>query len=129
MSKKEEAEYEEYESLKNSKFKQQKLPGWRPVPSMVRTIIIYFGLGIVFVGLGVLILLFSNKIVEDKKEYCANIPANTNIWLSRFKSAMKKFTSLISSTILSIMMSPPDVLCAESPDVCICVLSLFLLLP
>ena len=58
MSKKEEKEYEEYESLKNSKFKQQKLPGWRPVPSMIRTVIIYFGFGIVFVGLGVLILLF-----------------------------------------------------------------------
>ena len=76
MSKKEEAEYEEYESLKNSKFKQQKLPGWRPVPSMVRTIIIYFGLGIVFVGLGVLILLFSNEIVEYPKQYCETILEN-----------------------------------------------------
>jgi len=72
MSKKEEKEYEEYESLKNSKFKQQKLPGWRPVPSMLRTIIIYFGFGIVFVGLGVLILLFSNDIVEHKDNYCKN---------------------------------------------------------
>ena len=64
MSKKEEREYEEYEQLKNSKFKQQKLPGWRPVPSMARTVTIFFILGIVFAGLGVLILLFSNKIVE-----------------------------------------------------------------
>ena len=69
MSKKEEKEYEEYESLKNSKFKQQKLPGWRPVPSMIRTVIIYFGFGIVFVGLGVFILLFSNDIEEHKEEY------------------------------------------------------------
>ena len=64
MSKKEEREYEEYEQLKNSKFKQQKLPGWRPVPSMFRTVSIFFTSGIVFAGLGVLILLFSNKIVE-----------------------------------------------------------------
>ena len=75
MSKKEEKEYEEYESLKNSKFKQQKLPGWRPVPSMIRTVIIYFGFGIVFVGLGVLILLFSNDIVEYREVYCEDIPA------------------------------------------------------
>ena len=75
MSKKEEREYEEYEKLKNSKFKQQKLPGWRPVPSMARTVTIFFILGIVFAGLGVLILFFSNKIEEiivryDNKEEC-----------------------------------------------------------
>ena len=78
MSKKEEKEYEEYESLKNSKFKQQKLPGWRPVPSMLRTIIIYFGFGIVFVGLGVLILLFSNDIVEYPFEYCEKVDNEGN---------------------------------------------------
>ena len=69
MSKKEEAEYEEYEKLKNSKFKQQKMAGWRPVPSMARTVVIFFVLGIVFVGLGVLILLFSNEIVEITEKY------------------------------------------------------------
>ena len=76
MSKKEEAEFEEYESLKNSKFKQQKLPGWRPVPSMARTITIFIILGIVFAGIGVLILLFSDQIVEYKESYsdkCNNI--------------------------------------------------------
>ena len=69
MSKKEELEYEEYEKLKNSKFKQQKLPGWRPVPSMIRAIAIFLSLGIVFAGLGVLILLFSNQIVEKIERY------------------------------------------------------------
>ena len=42
MSNKEEAENEEYERLKNSKFKQQKLPGWRPVPTITSTTIIFF---------------------------------------------------------------------------------------
>lgn len=79
MSKKEEAEYEEYESLKNSKFKQQKLPGWRPVPSMGRTLVIYFGFGIIFVGLGVLILLFSNNIVEYNEDYCKDQSAKSCI--------------------------------------------------
>ena len=72
MSKKEEAEFEEYENLKNSKFKQQKLPGWRPVPSMARTVTIFITLGIVFAALGVIILLFSNKIVEYIQEYDDN---------------------------------------------------------
>ena len=77
MSKKEEAKYEEYESLKNSKFKQQKLPGWRPVPSIARTVTIFTSFGIIFAGLGVLILLFSNEIVEYKTKYnidCENKP-------------------------------------------------------
>ena len=69
MPKKEEIEYEEYESLKNSKFKQQKLPGWRPVPSMFRAVTVFFTLGIVFAGLGVLILLFSNESVEFTERY------------------------------------------------------------
>ena len=69
MSKKEEKEYEEYESLKNSKLKQQKLPGWRPVPSMARTVTVFITLGVIFAGLGVLILLFSNQIVEIKERY------------------------------------------------------------
>ena len=76
MSKKEEREYEEYENLKNSKFKQQKLPGWRPVPSMGRTVTIFFSLGVVFTGLGVLILLFSNKTVEMIERYDNVFPCN-----------------------------------------------------
>ena len=88
MSKKEEAEFEEYESLKNSKFKQQKLPGWRPVPSMAGTITIFIILGIVFAGLGVLILLFSNQIVEDIKRY-DDICNNTQICPITFKIEKK----------------------------------------
>ena len=44
MANREEAENEEYERLKNSKFKQQKLPGWRPVPTITSTTIIFFAL-------------------------------------------------------------------------------------
>ena len=69
MANKEEAENEEYERLKNSKFKQQKLPGWRPVPTITSTTIIFFCFGAVFIVLGVIILVFSNQIEEVSYRY------------------------------------------------------------
>ena len=58
-----------YERLKNSKFKQQKLPGWRPVPTIASTTIIFICFGVIFILLGTLILIFSNQIIEIKKQY------------------------------------------------------------
>ena len=55
--------------MKNSKFKQQKLPGWRPVPTITSTTIIFFCFGIVFIILGIIILIFSNKIEEISFRY------------------------------------------------------------
>ena len=69
MANREEAENEEYERLKNSKFKQQKLPGWRPVPTITSTTIIFFCFGAVFIVLGVIILVFSNQIEEVSFRY------------------------------------------------------------
>ena len=69
MANREEAENEEYERLKNSKFKQQKLPGWRPVPTITSTTIIFFCFGAVFIVLGVIILVFSNQIEEVSYRY------------------------------------------------------------
>ena len=60
---------EEYEKLKNSKFKQQKLPGWRPVPTITSTTIVFFCFGVVFIVLGIIILIFSNKIEEISYQY------------------------------------------------------------
>ena len=69
MSKREKDENEEYERLKNSKFKQQKLPGWRPAPTITSTTIIFFCFGIIFIILGIIILVFSNKIEEVSYRY------------------------------------------------------------
>ena len=69
MANREDAENEEYERLKNSKFKQQKLPGWRPVPTITSTTIIFFCFGVVFIVLGIIILIFSNKIEEVSLRY------------------------------------------------------------
>ena len=62
-----------YERLKNSKFKQQKLPGWRPVPTIASTTIIFICFGVIFILLGTLILIFSNQIIEIQKQY-DNLP-------------------------------------------------------
>ena len=69
MANRDDAENEEYERLKNSKFKQQKLPGWRPVPTITSTTIIFLCFGVVFIILGIVILVFSNKIEEISKRY------------------------------------------------------------
>ena len=75
-----ERENEEYLRLKNSKFKQQKLPGWRPVPTITSTTIIFFCFGAVFIILGIIILVFSNKIEEISFRYdevCKDKPTCT----------------------------------------------------
>jgi len=98
MDNRENTENEEYEKLKNSKFKQQKLPGWRPVPTITSTTIIFFCFGIVFIILGIIILVFSNKIEEVSFRYdeeCKNqIKENKNggkcIITMNIKKTMKK---------------------------------------
>ena len=68
-----EVENEEYTKLKNSKFKQQKLPGWRPVPTITTTSIIFISFGVVFIVLGIVILVLSGQIEEISfryDEYC-----------------------------------------------------------
>ena len=78
MANREEAENEEYERLKNSKFKQQKLPGWRPVPTITSTTIIFFCFGVVFIVLGIIILVFSNQIEEVSYRYDEECKKNKN---------------------------------------------------
>ena len=51
---------EKIEKLKNSKFKQQMLPAWRPVPSFGSTMIIFGVFGIIFLTLGIVLLLMSD---------------------------------------------------------------------
>ena len=60
---------EEYERLKKSRFKQQKLPAWRPVPTIRSTTITFVSFGLIFVILGIIILVLSNKIKEYKITY------------------------------------------------------------
>ena len=55
---------EKVEKLKNSKFKQQTLPAWRPIPSFRSTMITFTVFGIIFLGLGIVLYMMSNQISE-----------------------------------------------------------------
>ena len=60
---------EEYERLKKSKLKQQKLPAWRPVPTITSTTITFISFGVIFIIIGIIILLYSGKIQEYSIRY------------------------------------------------------------
>ena len=60
---------EEYENLKKSKFKQQKLSAWRPVPTKLCASIIFFAFGVIFIIIGIIILVYTNKIEEISYRY------------------------------------------------------------
>lgn len=60
---------EKIEKLKQSKFKQQNLPAWRPVPTVSTAIFTFSSFGVVFLSLGVLLSVLSNQIVEIEQRY------------------------------------------------------------
>lgn len=72
----------EYDKLKESRFKQQKLPAWRPVPSIVCTILIFLGFGIVFIIIGAVVLSYSKEIFEYTSEYSETCQENPNCTIS-----------------------------------------------
>lgn len=55
---------EKVEKLKNSRFKQQTLPAWRPIPSFRSTMITFTVFGVIFLGLGILLYIMSDNIQE-----------------------------------------------------------------
>ena len=59
----------EYENIKNSRFKQQRLPAWRPVPTILSIIITFSFFGIAFIFLGVVLLIYSKKIKSEELDY------------------------------------------------------------
>ena len=70
---------EEYDRLKKSKLKQQKLPAWRPVPTITSTTITFISFGVIFIIIGIIILIYSGKIQEysiryDDHKECENKP-------------------------------------------------------
>jgi hypothetical protein len=52
------------EKLKASKFKQQTLPAWRPIPSFKSTMITFSFFGLIFLALGIVLYVMSDQITE-----------------------------------------------------------------
>jgi hypothetical protein len=63
---------EKVEKLKNSRFKQQTLPAWRPVPSFGSTMITFTVFGVIFLTLGIVLYVMSNQITEYSRPYDDN---------------------------------------------------------
>lgn len=53
---------EKVDKLRNSRFKQQTLPAWRPIPSFRSTMITFTVFGIIFLALGIILYVMSDKI-------------------------------------------------------------------
>jgi len=69
---------EEFEELKNNKFKQQKLSAWRPVPTIWSTTITFVVFGLIFLVIGIVVLLYSNEINEQTIQYDTQCDGQTN---------------------------------------------------
>ena len=59
----------EYEKIKNSRFKQQRLPAWRPVPTILSIVIVFSFFGVAFIALGIILLLYSYKVKSQEIDY------------------------------------------------------------
>ena len=60
---------EKVEKLRNSRFKQQTLPAWRPIPSFKSTMITFTVFGVIFLALGIVLYVMSDKIIERTFQY------------------------------------------------------------
>jgi hypothetical protein len=60
---------EKKRKLENSRFKQQTLPGWRPVPTFWSSLIVFLVIGISFVTFGIVLLCLSADIKEASVIY------------------------------------------------------------
>lgn len=60
---------EKIEKLKQSKFKQQTLPAWRPVPTAMSTMLTFSVFSVIFLSIGVVLYILSDKIIENSVRY------------------------------------------------------------
>jgi len=60
---------EKYDKLKNSKFYQQKMFGWRPLPTISCITIIFVCFAIFFIIMGIIILVFTAQVKEIVTRY------------------------------------------------------------
>jgi len=88
---------EKIEKLKQSKFKQQTLPAWRPVPTAASTMLTFSVFSVIFLAIGVVLYVMSDQITEIEKRYdmdCEDKLRKTNDWctvkLGRIQNTIEK---------------------------------------
>lgn len=57
------------DKLKQSKFKQQTLPAWRPVPTAMSTMLTFSIFSVVFLAIGIVLQVMSDRITELETRY------------------------------------------------------------
>ena len=68
-----------YEDYKKSKFKQQKMNGWRPLPTISCITIIFVCFGVFFILMGLIIIIVISQIPKEiKKKYSDECNCNKN---------------------------------------------------
>ena len=60
------------EKLKQSKFKQQTLPAWRPVPTAMSTMLTFLAFAFLFLATGIVLYVLSDQIDEITMQYDNN---------------------------------------------------------
>jgi len=60
---------EKIEKLKQSKFKQQTLPAWRPVPTAASTMCTFTVFSLIFLFIGIFLYVMSDQITEVETRY------------------------------------------------------------
>ena len=71
-----------YERVRRSDFKQQRLPAWRPVPTIRNIVIVFSAFALVFIILGIVCLVLSSKIKSVSKRYDNICTINTKCTVS-----------------------------------------------
>ena len=73
-----------YERYKNSKFRQQKMDGWRPMPTISCITIIFVSIGIFFVLIGIIMLILIAHMYSIKQRYdntCYGVPQGKKCYI------------------------------------------------
>ena len=79
--------------LEKNRFKQQTLPAWRPVPTLVSSLITFLVFGVIFLTLGIVLVEFSKDIQEVSIQYHDTWKGKTS-WTINF-SVDKKMDGIV----------------------------------
>jgi len=83
-----------YEKYENSKFRQQKMSGKRPMPTISCVTVIFVTIGVFFILMGIIMLIFTAIIYEIKERFddkCHGVDAGLNCTIEvSIKKNMKK---------------------------------------